>query len=111
MEPSEDMRKIVRQPSEDMWNIVRQPSEDMWNIVRQFQQDVEDVLEKKARDISVSFSCHDNEAFNVRMMYNELEEAGAKMMCSIVEHLAEQGLLSILEEKTGRDYGVFCELK
>ena len=88
-----------------------EPSKDMQNIVRKFQHDVEDVLEKKARDISVSFSCHDNEAFNVRMMYNELEEAGAKMLCSILEHLQEQGLLSILQEKTGSDYGVFCELK
>ena len=87
MEPSEDMRKIVRQPSEDMWE-----------IVRQFQQDVEDVLEYESTQGDGDMDL-------------KIKHCGAKMMCSIVEHLAEQGLLSILEEKTGRDYGVFCELK
>ena len=46
-------RENVVEPSEDMRKIVRQPSEDMWNIVRQFQQDVEDVLENEARRRSV----------------------------------------------------------
>ena len=103
MEPSEDMRKIVRQPSEDMWE-----------IVRQFQQDVEDVLENEARRRSVEEAGMRCDIFgndDLRLLSGKLDNAGAKMMCSIVEHLAEQGLLSILEEKTGRDYGVFCELQ
>ncbi len=91
-----------------------EPSKDMHKIVRQFQQDVENVLENEAKRRDVEepgMRCDIFGNDDLSLMYPYLKEAGQNMMCSIVEHLQEQGLLSILQEKTGSDYWVFCEFK
>jgi len=94
-------------------NVV-EPSKDMQNIVKNFKQDVEEVLETEQRRRAVEEEGMRCDIFgndDLRMMYPELQEAGKKMLCSVVTHLEKHGVLSILEKKTGSDYGVFCEFK